>query len=90
MHGWLVDERLGLVRVNGWTHARIGWPRLKQPGPAVPVVTAELAHAIRTESVIAVAHWWGVSRDRAQRWRRELDVEKLHIASHLNSSCQTN
>lgn len=74
LHGWLVDERLGLVRVNGWTHAPIGWPRLKQPGPAVPVVTAELARAIRTESAIAVAHWWGVSRDRVQRWRRELDV----------------
>jgi hypothetical protein len=74
---WLVDERLGLVRVIGWTDARLSWPKLAQRGPASPVVTEELARAIRKESALAVSYWWGVSKDRVQRWRRELDVGRV-------------
>lgn len=72
---WIDDELLGLVQVFGWTEGRpIAWPRLKQKGPPSPVLTAELARAVRTESELAVAHWWGVSVALVQRWRRELGV----------------
>jgi hypothetical protein len=41
-------------------------------------VTAELARAIRTESVEAMAHWWGVSRWTVRRWRHALGVDRFN------------
>lgn len=72
---WIADELLGLVEVFGWTIAPLSWPRVRQKGPACPVLTERLAEAVRRESETAVAHWWGVSRDQVRRWRRQLGVE---------------
>lgn len=72
--GWATDELLGRVQVFGTTEARIPWPRIRRKGPSTPVLTSDLARAIRAESAVAVSYWWGVSRDKVRRWRRELDV----------------
>jgi hypothetical protein len=38
------------------------------------LVDEELARAIRHESAVAVAHWWGVSRAAVIHWRKALGV----------------
>lgn len=75
---WLDDEILGAVEVMGWTEAPLSWPRIRRKGPAGPVMTAELARAVRTESAVAVAYWWGTSTDQVRRWRQALGVERLN------------
>lgn len=74
---WLDDEILGRVKVMGWTDAPLSWPRIRRKGPAGPVLTAELARAVRTESAAAVAHWWGMSKDQVRKLRQALDVDRV-------------
>lgn len=76
--GDLIDDEIaGRVEVMGWTEAPLIWPRVRRKGPAGPVVTAELARAVRTETAQAVAYWWGVNRDQVRKWRHALDVERI-------------
>jgi hypothetical protein len=60
------------VRLTGWTDARISWPRCgvigKQGGFGL-LSDEELLRAIRTESGLALRHWWGVSEGTATHWR---------------------
>src|SRR5262249_26675218 len=53
------------VTVTSWTAAPIPWPRCCRPGThgggSGLLVTKELARAVRSESVAAVCHWWGVT-----------------------------
>lgn len=74
---WLDDEILGRVEVMGWTDAPLSWPRIRRKGPAGPVLTAELARAVRMESAAAVAHWWGMSKDQVRKLRQALGVERV-------------
>lgn len=74
---WIDDELLGRVEVMGWTEAPKSWPRIRRKGPAGPVLTSDLARAVRTESAKAVAYWWGVNVSQVQRWRRELGVDRV-------------
>lgn len=72
---WLDDEIDGLLEVGGWTDAPISWPRRKKTGRPSLILTAELARAVRTESVAAICHWWGVRPTKVWMWRKALDVE---------------
>jgi hypothetical protein len=54
-----------LVKVTGWTDARISWPRalpVGERGHPSLLVDDELARAIRTEAAVAVRYWWGAWR----------------------------
>jgi len=72
---WLGDEIEGATEVGGWTDARIPWPRRKKTGRASLIITSELARAVRTESVAAICHWWGVGPTKVWQWRKALGVD---------------
>ena len=62
------------VVVYGWSAARIAWPLCYHVGTRAfgkgLLVDEELARAVRLESAVAVAHWWGVSRATVRKWRK--------------------
>src|SRR5688572_10634782 len=65
-----------LCVVTGWSDALIPWPLALSVGarggrPGL-LVDAELARAIRGETVDALRHWWGVSRELVRRWKNAL------------------
>lgn len=76
--GWLMDELYGLVQVNGFTSARFSWPTRKRPGggPRTLALTEDLVRALRNESAVAVAYWWGISTKTVRVFRRALDVPR--------------
>jgi hypothetical protein len=70
------------VLVIGWSNAPIPWPkciRLEPPRTGRGLlIDDELARAIRHESVVAVAHWWGVSLSTVGHWRTALEVTRTN------------
>ncbi|MEN5117489.1 hypothetical protein ABE488_09170 [Luteimonas sp. TWI662] len=72
---WLDDEIEGRTEVGGWTDAPLPWPRRRKAGRPSLILTAELARAVRTESVAAVCHWWGVGATKVWQWRKALGVD---------------
>jgi len=70
----------GEVTVHGISDAPIPWPtaRTNPHAHPLPICTPELERAIRTESVRAVVHWWGMSRWAVRRWRHALGVERFN------------
>jgi hypothetical protein len=69
----------GQVVVAGITDAAIQWPYSEGVGgKRMPVLCGSLVDAVRTESVEAVAHHWGVSRWTVTRWRRLLNVQMFN------------
>lgn len=73
-----MDELYGLVQVNGFTSARLSWPTRKRPtgGCRTLALTEDLVRAIRQESALAVAYWWGISTKTVSVFRRALDVPR--------------
>jgi hypothetical protein len=62
---------------TSWTDAPISWPRalpVGEKGHPGLLVDDELARAVRTESAVAVMHWWGVGVGVVWRWRKALGV----------------
>jgi hypothetical protein len=83
------------VVVTEWSSGRLSWPRCRRPGTRGAgsglLVDAELARAVRCESVAAVCHWWGVARDTAWAWRRALGVPRFNEGSRrlqLANACK--
>lgn len=74
---WLDDEIDGRLEVGGWTNAPISWPRRKKTGRASLILTVELARAVRTESVAAICHHWGVRPTKVWMWRQALGVDRV-------------
>ena len=74
---WLDDEIEGRIEFGGWTSAPSPWPRRKKTGRASLILTAELARAVRTESVEAICHWWGVRPTKVWMWRQALGVGRV-------------
>jgi len=74
---WLDDEIDGRLQVGGWTAAPIPWPRRKKTGRPSLILTDDLARAVRTESVDAICHWWGVRPTKVWMWRRALGVGRI-------------
>src|SRR5262245_46901471 len=66
------------VMIYGWSAGPIPWPLCYRAGTRAfgkgILVEEELARAIRHESAMAVAHWWGVSLLTAHHWRAALGV----------------
>lgn len=71
------DLSLGPVEVAGFTDGPLPWPCRRQRGAATPLLTDELARAVRTESAYAVAYWWDVSRSKVGQWRAALGVKRV-------------
>ncbi len=60
-------------RVTSYTEAPVPWPRvqpLKQRGGAGLWVNATLKRAVRTESAVALKHWFGLSQTTSNALRR--------------------
>src|SRR6516164_2650967 len=69
----------GKVTVAGLSDALIQWPYVPQPGGngyRSLILCGDLVRAVRRESEVAVAHWWGVSRHTVLKWRKALGVEQ--------------
>jgi hypothetical protein len=63
---WRVGQRVrcavrGAVVVVGLSDAPVPWPLCRCGKWRVPVVYRGLARAVRRESELAVAYWWGVT-----------------------------
>jgi hypothetical protein len=67
------------VTITSWTDAPIPWPRCRAIGrrgrPGL-LVTEELIRAIRTESSVAIQHWFGVTATTVWRWRKAFGVTR--------------
>jgi hypothetical protein len=65
--------------VLGITDAPIPWPWTRVSGTMRQlIVTPELERAIRTESVSAIIHWWGVGRTWVEQARKHFGVERMN------------
>jgi hypothetical protein len=83
-NGQLPCRLRGEVPVDGITEAPVPWPYTKHRGEGVKpsgwpmlIVCGDLERAIRTESVTAIAHHWGVAHSTVRIWRRQLGVERM-------------
>src|SRR6476659_8840034 len=66
----------GPVTVKSYTNALIPWPRgIARRAPSL-IVCGELLRALRTESNLALCHWWGVTRPTVSKWRRILKTPR--------------
>ena len=69
----------GKITVAGLSDAPIQWPYVPQPGGngyRSLILCGDLIRAVRRESKVAVAHWWGVSRHTVLKRRQALGVEQ--------------
>jgi hypothetical protein len=64
------------VRVAGLSDAPIPWPTSRKSGNRSLIVCYDLAQAVRVESVLAVAHHWGVGDVTVWSWRKALGVAR--------------
>lgn len=68
-------EIRGMVPVRGWHDGPIMWPTTCELHRRhTLIVTATLAEALRTETVIAIQHHWGVGRSTIHRWKTALGI----------------
>lgn len=63
----------GFVIVAGWTEAPLTWP-YHRASYHPPIVFGSLLAALKEESNVAVAHWWGVTPSTVGRWRGLLGI----------------
>jgi hypothetical protein len=69
-------EIRGLQRVKTFTDALIPQPIKTGQGCAI-IVYGDLVAALRVESEVAIAYWWGVSTQAVRRWRRALRIGRV-------------
>lgn len=77
----LFCEIRGTVTVGGYSDGPIPWPRLKKGGAHCLILCADLVRAVRRESLVAVAHYWGVNPTTVWKWRVALAVERWNEGS---------
>jgi hypothetical protein len=74
--GWVVRCRVrGDVTICGLSEAPIPWPLCRTGSRTGLVVYKGLEKAVRRESALAVAHWWGIGRNTVWKWRKALGVD---------------
>jgi hypothetical protein len=73
----------GEVTVHALTDAPIPWPVGKRGHALSLVLCGDLARAVRRESEIAVAHWWGVNRQAVWKWWKSLGVTRTEGTARL-------
>jgi hypothetical protein len=64
--------------VRGITDAPVPWPYAVRWSRRSLCLTGDLVLAVRCETVVAVASWWGVSRSTVRIWRRALGVARFN------------
>jgi len=69
------------VTVCGISDGPIQWPSLRRRWPHSLIVCGDLIRALRSESEIAVAHHWGVSKQMVWQWRRALHVPLMNAGT---------
>jgi hypothetical protein len=67
-------EVRGEVIIVGLSDGPIPWPVGKKGRAKGLVVYQGLAKAVRRESELAVAHWWGITEQTVWKWRKALGV----------------
>jgi hypothetical protein len=67
-------EVRGEVTICGLSDGRTPWPVGKRGRANSLVVYGDLAEAVRRESNLAVAHWWGIDPQTVSLWRKALGV----------------
>src|SRR5262245_60436040 len=69
-------ERVGEVVIVGMSAGPIPWPKGRRRdrvrGCGSLILYGDLADAVRRESALAVAHWWGVTSQTVWVWRKAL------------------
>ena len=69
-----------IVVITSWSDAPIAWPRCRRQdprgGPGL-LVDDELARAVRSESLIAIQHWWRVSSQTVKSWWKAFGVRRM-------------
>jgi hypothetical protein len=76
------DEIRGEVKVVGLTDGRIQWPIGLRGRRKSLVMTGALTRAIRRESALSVAYWWGAGIRSVTKWRRALRVPANTDGTH--------
>ena len=73
--GTLTCELRGAATVTGVSQAPIPWPQVHaKPRRPSLVLCGGLSTALRRESGVAIAHWWGVHPVTVYEWRRRLGL----------------
>ncbi len=68
-------EMRGEVTITGLSNGPIPWPMSRgKHGRPFFILFGGLANAVRRESGLAVAHWWGVTAQTVTVWRKALGV----------------
>ncbi len=74
----VTDAIRGDVVIVKTSDAPIPWPMARLPGGRKPglVVFDGLLIALRTESNVAICHWWSVTGQTVTKWRRLLGIDQ--------------
>lgn len=75
---WLTCAIAGRVQVIGWSEGPIAWPVRRSTGiyGRTFILCGDLAAAVRTESNVALCHWFGACQSAVLDWRRALGVSR--------------
>ena len=76
----MVCQLRGTVKIGGYSDAPIPWPRIWRRRSLV--ICGDLLRALRTESVYAVTHHWGLSRAIVSYYRQQLSIPRLNPGSY--------
>jgi hypothetical protein len=68
------------VIVTSWSDARLPWQRCRpawaKGGGSGLLVTDELVRAVKSESSLALQHWFGIKPETVWRWRKAFGVTR--------------
>lgn len=70
-------------------HGRLQWPSAIRYGQISPILCGDLVDAVRAESVLAICHWFGVSRRLVWKWRKALGIGRMTAGSRRLRRLQT-
>jgi hypothetical protein len=77
---FLVCELRGIVKIGGYSDAPIPWPRIWHRRSLV--ICEDMLRALRTESVLAVSDYWGLSKAIVSHYRQLFSVPHVNPGTH--------